>query len=675
MREIQFTKMPVRSRAGSSPIRGDDRRAGPKVLVTSPSIRSVENPFRRNSLGAVEAVKARARGDTITSSDMSSDNDVDPEILKRRQIHFAGQEEIIEHPDEAYSEKLEDEVEMEAAMADHAHPNDEDFISGFAGSALSSEFGVTAGSATLLDRVIGEALDSSPLTIEKMSNARKDASPKRHRALSPIPTMPQRPMSMVGATSLLSTMLKARKAAPANPLEKYAAFSGTSDAGTPLYIKIYVPSSSSKTPLDMPAVRESKDKDQPGPITVAQAIGLSLWRYTEEGCKPPLTGDKLSVNRWHLRMVDDGEVDFDFPPLGRDLPLTDFTSNNNRAAGFRGRSRSKPYDEFALVEATDAEFQGNEKQYPKYSIAGLEKEAEEKPHASVPNTPTSANPVTKTRNNPILGQPFSSALDYTSLTPADRPAVPTSHATPRMGASKTLRVRYVDLESSTRTTTLNTSTDSYIAEIMDSVCKKWGLDKGNFILKVSNSNIIAPHDRTVEALGNISELELVRRRFGLGPLSLTGSPGSSSPNAPLLVQNPPANAEKKGKKGRMLHPLAQQQDIIGGYYRRYHVTRKQSMSLTASSQRVLAFDHDYIHILPAETGRTLFESNAKTTSLSFNDVVGSKVSRRHPKAFRIVVLRGNDATEQKRYDFEAKNAQEAAEIVEEIKRNMMRYQV
>ncbi|WEW57092.1 Component of a membrane-bound complex containing the Tor2p kinase [Emydomyces testavorans] len=681
--QIKFTKMPVRNRAGSSPIRRSDRLEGPKVLITSPSIRSIENQYRRNSLGAVEAVKARARGDTITSSDMSSDNDLDPDVLRRRQIHFSGKEEIIEAPDETSSEKLEEEVELDTEMANRIHDNDDDSIAGSVGSALSSDFGVTAGSSTLLDRVaIGGGLgSSSPLAMRKIQIARdpRDVSPKKPRPLSPIiQSIPPRPISIVGATSLLSSMLQARKKAPVNPLEKYAAFSGKGDTATPLYIKIFVPSSSSPAvPIDMPAVRESKDKDQPGQITVAQTIGLSLWRYMEEGMKPPLQGDRLSVNRWHLRIVDDGEVDYDFPPLSRDRLLTDFTSNNNRAAAFRGRSRSKPYDEFALVEASDAEFKENEKHFPKYSIAASQ-EADENQHASVPPVPVPVNKgITNSRANPILGQPFPSALNDSSLTPADRPAVPTSHATPRMGVSKTLRVRYIDLESSTRTTTLNTSTDSYIAEILDSVCKKWGLDKGNFLLKVLGSNTIAPLDRTVEALGNISELDLVRRRFGIGPLSMTGSPGSSSPNAPLLIEpQNPSSVTKKGKRGgRMLHPLAQQQDVIGGYYRRYQVIRKQSMSLTASSQRVLAFDHDYIHILPAESGRTLFESNAKTTSISFNDVVGSKVSRRHPKSFRIVVLRGNEANEQKRYDFDAKNALEAAEIVEEIKKNMLHFQI
>jgi hypothetical protein len=431
----------------------------------------------------------------------------------------------------------------------------------------------------------------------------------------------------------------------------------------------------------MPLVRESTD-DHPGPVTVTEAIGLCLWTYIKEGLQPPIEGPKLNLNRWTLRMVEDGEVEYDFPPLGRNLPIVDFTSNNNRAAAVRGRSRSKPYDEFALVEATEAEFEENEKLYPKYSQASAPEDSTDvgQPVPTAANQPPVAankNTTMTTRVNPILGQPFSSALNDASLTPADRPSVPTYHATPRMGVQKTLKIRFINLEASTQVMTLNTSTDSYIAEILDSVCKRWGLDKGNYLLKVMGSNTVAPLDRTVEALGNITDLDLVRRRFGAGPLSLTGSPGSASPNAPLLVDNTTNAPTKKGKKSgpQMLHPLAQKQDLIGGYYRRYQVFRKQPMSFTASNQRVLAFDNDYMHIMPGESGKGVFDTSTKTRSISFNDVVGCKVSRRHPKSFRVVVLRGNEASEQKRYDFEARNTLEASEIVDEIKKNMAHYRI
>ncbi|EDN07357.1 conserved hypothetical protein [Histoplasma mississippiense (nom. inval.)] len=635
-----------------------------------------------------EVEGVREPRNTGPSSDMSSDNEAYGPAVRRRQIHFSNHEDVINPNDKPPSEKLDEEDELEAgSIEDAINDHDEDSIVESEGSVLSSEFGGTAGSGSLLDRV-GSLDSASPMISDKLplTLESQGSSPRKQKQTTTSPELnvlpPPRPISTVEPISLLSTALRARKKAPANPLEIYAALSGRGSNTTPLYINFFIPSSSQPDePLDVPIVRESKDLDHPGPVTVAQAIGLGLWRYMEERRKPPLEGEMLNVNRWNLRMIEDGEVDYDFPCLARGRPIIDFTSNNNRAPTARGRSRSKPYDEFALVKATAAEFAENEKQYPTPSADDVDE-----PEITLPiiqaNQDNAKNRMLG-RINPILGQPFSSALNDSTLTPADRPAVPTSYATPRMGVTKTLKVRYIDL-AATQTTSMNTSTDSYIAEILDSVCKKWGLDKGQYLLKVMGSNTVAPLDRTVEALGSITDLDLVRRRFGTGPLSITGSPVSVSPNAPLMVENTTSHSasSKKGKKGgsgtgggRMLHPLAHTQDLLGGYYRRYNVIRKQSMSFTASNQRVLAFDMDYMHIMPAETGKTLFESNSKTTSISFNDVVGSKVSRRHPKSFRVVVLRGNAASEQKRYDFEAKSAVEAAEIVEEIKKNMLQYHV
>ncbi|KAL4760076.1 Sin1 family protein [Aspergillus foveolatus] len=670
--EIKFPKVPVRIRAGSSPIRATDRQERPQVMVTHPSHTSMNSHYRTGSLGTAPSVSERPRRDTTTtttSSDMSSDHEIDMSApgYRRRQIHFSGHDHVIDLG-KASSDGLEQLDEQE-----------EDSDAGSVESALSSEFDATAGSASLLGAVgiTGGLNSSSPIALmHKLPHGPSSQTASPRKPKPPAPELqdlpPPRPISTVQPVSLLSTALNARAKAPANPVERFAVLSGKglTDA---LNIRLYVPfSSDPEEPLDLPLARESKLADQPAPVTVAEAIGLALWRYSEERRQPPIERDKLNVNRWTLRMVEDGEVEYDFPPLGRASAIADFTSNNNsRAGGMRGRSRGKQYDEFALVEASDSEFEENERLYPMYNVSAPAEEARDPAPAAAAAPASQPVPQTKTaRPNPILGQPFSSALNDNTLTPADRPAVPVSHATPRLGVSKTLKIRYTNLESSTQTTTLNTSTDSYIAEILDSVCKRWGLDKGNYLLKVMGSNTIAPLDRTVEALGNITDLDLVRRRFG--PQALTGSPVSSSPNAPLLVDNP-AVPTKKGKKSgqRMLHPLTQQQDLIGGYYRRYFVLRKQSMGFTTSLHRVLTFDNDYMHIMPADTGKN--GSDTKTRSISFNDVVGCKVSRRHPKNFRVVVLRGNDATEQKRYDFEARNSFEAEEIVGEIKKNMAQY--
>lgn len=619
--------------------------------------------------------KQRPRRDTTTSSDMSSDNEMDSSGFNQRQIEFSGQDQVIPHRGGRVGRKGVDDITEE--LNEEAEDSGAESV----GSALSSEFDATAGSGSLLDIDITGSLDSSsPVALmHKLPNdtGSQTASPRKSRTpaveLQDLP--PPRPISAIQPVSLLSKQLNARRKAPSNPFDQFAMVSGkgVDDA---LNIRIYVPSSSNPDmALDLPLVRLSKLTDQLAPVTVAEAIGLALWRYSEEGRTPQLERSRLTVNRWTLRMVEDGEVEYDFPALGHGSPITDFTSNNNRAVASRARTRGKPYDEFALVEASQAEFEENERLFPKFNLSSEESGDSSTTLTTPANQPIAPNKGGTTRQNPILGQPFSSALNDSTLTPADRPAVPISHATPRMGVSKNLKVRFINLEASTHVMTVNTSTDSYIAEILDTVCKRWGLDKGNYHLKVTNSNTIAPLDRTVEALGSMTDLDLVRRRFGAGPLSLTGSPGSASPNAPLLIDNnsgPPTKKSKKGEK-RMLHPLAQKPDLIGGYYRRYHVFRKQPMSFTATNYRVLTFDNDYMHIMPGDTGKTA--SDTKTRSISFNDVVGCKVSRRHPKSFRVVVLRGREANEQKRYDFEARNALEAVVIVDEIKKNMAHYRI
>ncbi|KAL2872731.1 Sin1 family protein [Aspergillus lucknowensis] len=669
--EIKFTKVPVRIRADSSPIRATDRQERPQVMVTSPSHPSISSHYRTGSLGTAPSVNERPRRDTTTtttSSDMSSDHDIDSSGLRRRQIQFSGHDQVI-GPSEIGKASSDGLEQLDEQI--------EDSDAGSVESALSSEFDATAGSASLFGGVgITGGLDSSsPIALmHKLPHGSgpQTASPRKPK--TPAPELqdlpPPRPISTLQPVSLLSKALNARKRAPSNPVEKFAVLSGKGLSDS-LNIRLYLPfSSDPEEPLDLPLARESKLADQPAPVTVTDAIGLALWRYSEERREPHIERDKLTVNRWTLRMVEDGEVEYDFPPLGRASAISDFTSNNNRAAGMRGRSRGKQYDEFALVEASDSEFEENERLYPGDTITGSAEETlDATATAAATLTSQGISQSKAPRPNPILGQPFSSALNDTNLTPADRPAVPVSHATPRLGVSKTLKIRFINLESSTQVTTLNTSTDSYIAEILDSVCKRWGLDKGNYLLKVMGSNTIAPLDRTVEALGNITELDLVRRRFGP---QLTGSPVSSSPNAPLMVEDPIVPSKKGKKSGqRMLHPLAQKQDLIGGNYRRYYVLRKQSMGFTTSLHRVITFDNDYMHIMPADTGK--HGSDTKTRSINFNDVVGCKVSRRHPKNFRVVVLRGNDATEQKRYDFEARNALEAVEIVDEIKKNMAHY--
>jgi hypothetical protein len=149
------------------------------------------------------------------------------------------------------------------------------------------------------------------------------------------------------------------------PFESFAPLSGQGDPN-PLMLRIWAPFATSTTkPFEVlirRSVHENEANDRQ--VTVADLIGLSLWRYSEEKIEPKISPEKLNVNRWTLRMVEDEEVDYDFPALERNKPIVAFTTVNNRAA--RSRSNAKAYDEFALVEATEEQFQQNQALTPHF---------------------------------------------------------------------------------------------------------------------------------------------------------------------------------------------------------------------------------------------------------------------------------------------------------------------
>ncbi|MCJ1245987.1 hypothetical protein MMC30_003191 [Trapelia coarctata] len=668
--QIKFAKMPVRTRAGSSPIRSLSIKDGPEVLITSPSRRSSDGRFRRGSLGAVEAVKQRARRDTATSSELSSENELDPSVFQRRQINpfrTSKNSNILaqqrEEDEEDFSQNPSDQIEE--ASGDES---DE--------TSLSSEFAETADSESLLDDV-HNPLNSSPLGNLPPGMTANPPSPRRTRT-TPTNTLqalpPPRPISTIQPISALGQAIRARQAKPNNPVEIFARYSGKG-ALNPLELRIYAPfTETPDKPFEVRLLRTVKDSDtgDTPQVTVADAIGFALWRYHEEGLQPAIPRNKLDSNRWSFLLCDEGEIEYDFPPLNRHSNMTDFTSHNNRPA--RLRTRGRAYDEFALVEACAKQYQLNQKETPKYTK--LFEELTEEPVES--NTPAAGSSNAETTIldggslDTVINKPFAFATRKQSASLADKPAIPTNYSTPRMGPPKMLKIHFTSLEAYSQTTSIEVTTDTYIAEVLDIVCRKWNLDKAHHFLRVTGTNTVAPLDRTVEAIGARTDLDLMRRRFAYeGAIGLTGSPGSSSPNAPLLLTT---DTPKKGKKGLLAaHPLSQKQDLWSNNsnYKKYTVVRKQPMSFTPSHQRTLLMDGDYMHILPGETGKTLFDTSTKTTTIPFSMIVGCKVSRRHPKTFRVIIFRERET---KRYDFEASNISESAEIVQEIRKGMEPFQ-
>lgn len=234
-------------------------------------------------------------------------------------------------------------------------------------------------------------------------------------------------------------------------------------------------------------------------------------------------------------------MDFDFPALGRTRPVTDFTSNNNRPQ--QRRARDKPWDELALVRATDEQFKENEDLTPQVQsgktpiIEPIRPPPERKEsEISIASTRTAIN--FNPARNPITGSSFApTAQRKESTVLLDLPAeAGKSHSTPRTGVAKTVTIHYTDVQAmSTQKVTITTTADTYIAELFDHACKKLNLEKATHVVKVHGTQTVAPTDRTVEALGDRLSLDLVRRRFigagaggADGVIGFSSSPGSSS---------------------------------------------------------------------------------------------------------------------------------------------------
>lgn len=701
--QIKFNKMPVRNRAGSSPQKSSQPEEV-SLVVTSPSRPPDSQGIRRGSLSAVDFYKQRPRRDTTTSSEFSSENDFDASAFRKQKVQnrqiknnqmFAAR--IEEEEQEDGDSDLEDEDVGEASDLS------DDFEEGTAGS--SSLLGMGAPLVTV--DTLEDSPAKEPPRIPPAVTPQSSTSPKRQRQQPPPPDLPRlptgRPISYVQPVSLLSKAFKGTAQKPEDPFRQFAQLSGKGESN-PLWIKIHAPfSTQSSKPFEVPLRRSTNEG---APITVAELIGLSLWRYAEEKREPPIKDTDMNVNRWTLRMVEDDEVDFDFPALARARPVSDFTSNNNRPP--MRRARDKPWDEFALVRATDEQFKENEDLTPQFTEQTATQSNTSLAVPPAPDRSQAATPLPMTRtssDNPALAAPsfipnanpitssFAPMARKNSAIPLlDAPAAQAPRSTPRNGVPKTVTIHYTDPQSfQTTLLPVPTTSDTYIAELFTMACQRLNLDKALYVLKVRGTQTVAPQDRTVEALGSRLSLDLVRRRFvgvgdGWGTHSGAGSPGSESPNAPLLLTTGTTPKQKSKKAFMGLQSSKSSTDInAAAIYglgnsagKRYLVIRRQPLSFAPSHPRILALDSEFMHIMPASSADALNANidagmappAGKTTSVHLSSVVGCKVSRKHPKVVRVLVYREKET---KRYDFEAGNKEESQEIAGVINRGMLRY--
>lgn len=631
--QIKFSKMPIRNRSGSSPMRSSNLRQSSTI---SP-VRATAAGARRGSQSQLEVVKERARRGTATSSEISSENEVDATAFQRQREAARNAAKASKVLQGQTNPKVGGLMRQPSALMEEEEADDSD------GSDTSSAFEGSIDSVSLLDTGEG-GINSSPTdpivgTVpRKLTRVPTMQSKPAPAVLEALP--PARPISTVQPKSLLSAAIKSMRTKAAMPFDSFAPLSGQGDPN-PLWVHIWVPFSTSATkPFEVLIrrnvhVNEANDRQ----VTVADLIGLSLWRYSEEKIEPKLTQKQLNVNRWTLRMVEDEEVDYDFPALERDRPVVAFTTTNNRAA--RSRSNSQPYDEFALVEATEEQFQLNQSVTPQFkqeatAAVGFFDDITPK-GTPMPYSPNLAAP--QGRLNLLTTM---SALRNEGL--ADSPSLGSPSqfpsAKPPGGIKKLLRINILSTDALPgQIVTLDVTTETYLADVLDIICKKRLLDKANHVLKLTGSGTVVLLDRTVESIGNRGDLDLCRRRFATdGPLTMSGSPSSSSPGVMLGIDKPDM---RKIRKGQLLgaHPLAQEaqrQDQLGSsHYRRYTVWRKQPMRFVGLNEKILAIDGEYLHIMPGSTGKTVFEGQGKTTTVHFSNVIGCKVSRRHPTAFKV----------------------------------------
>lgn len=495
--EMLFTKVPI-------PIRRDtgDSMHAPEVTITAPS--------RSNS----------RRSDIIRRSQTLSfhnfphfRNNLDPE--KKYYTNSSDDENVTLRPLPEQVRKNSSDAEVYMDARDLSPSGDETEA-----SESSTDFAQAVGSAAT-NTILGFDIDE-----EKTKSSPRKPIPHREPStghFNPIPLMTTNHVE--ASVSALTAMIKAkeRNSQEENHLaELYASFSGKGDL-KPLHLKIFRPTNEEPMkPIDV-VVRQD--------ATVAETLGFSLYRYWEEGRKPPLKKEECDANVWTLRIMEDvGVVDDDFPALERIRPISRFQ-----------------FDMFALVEATPDQIKQNVIETPTRVLKS--------PTLTTPTTPSTG--VTTPAITP-------------SQPPGGRPgAIRRGSGT---GKGVLLRIRlYPYVEEGAQSTMLEVTSDNYLSEVLDMICKKLHLDKQLYVLRLPGTSIMVPPSRRVESLQGRTELELIKKS-ALEALSVGTSTTPTSTGTSLTT-----TGHKKKKKLLLRSNLGDQSDLVTNASYQVHPTISDSL--------------------------------------------------------------------------------------------------
>ncbi|ORX94698.1 SIN1-domain-containing protein [Basidiobolus meristosporus CBS 931.73] len=416
--------------------------------------------------------------------------------------------------------------------------------------------------------------------------------------------------------SALSTLIQGKSENTVeNPFS--AEFSSVSGIGEPntMSIKIFLPHS--EEPLRPLEIVVKKD------ATVEQVIGFTLYRFCEEGRKP-LLDEKLSdVIHWSMRIVeDDGTIDEDFPALDRTRQISKFF-----------------FDQFAMCEATPAQVKVNERLRLKKPSREILRKIPSAQNLRRPSaTPTPVTNPTQTYNN--AGESAGAKLDSPQIPAAPPP--PSFHR---------LKVYFFSPTSTTLSTTIITSVRTTFMDIRSQVCRKWRLQKEDFILIIADTTTEIPLDKTVNDYQKVSELVLLNKGSALGVSAM-----SLKPNGEI---------NRRGDKPFSLSRSNIPENMDSSrFYKSFKVNRKTR--LLGLHERILDIIGDYIHILPSEN-RGRFDS-VKTANYKIRDILICKQSSKNRRKFKLVIDRG--LSDSKTYIFIGATVEETTEICNIIKHFM-----
>lgn len=499
--------------------------------------------------------------------------------------------------------------------------------------------------------------------------------------------------------SILSSMLQKQDSGPENPFAAfYAGIAGRAATVPSMTVDIYFPWAESRQPPSSSPPASGAISVHPKAkcmklnirkdATMEEVIGYGLYCYVEERWKPELDppGSSLSDSEreaktttigWTLMIVEDGEVDDDFPAIDQSLLLGKFGG-----------------DEFAICEATPNQIRQHRDAYANIArrtirpptttktlpkgVSGAGESVAAGPGAVDASQSTLAggakNGAGAIAGNTALASRLGVAGAGTQVTPGSLVNVQgtpifASGALSRsaLGSSSQsifLRVLVTPNPEVRYKTTLQVPSDMYLADVLEMICRKRHLSNvDEWALLVPDKSIVVPLDRTVESLQGNHDLALVRRS-SLGALGGTGALSSSStnPNASIFKRYSAAS-ERNAPSNQPKYTKALD---IAAAYKSYTVYRKSPMFGGRHNERSLTLNGDWLHIMPTD-----MKTFGKAASFHVSSVVACKLSSKLVNAFKLVVWR-ESPRDTKRYDFEAESPRIAAEIVREI--NLLRSQ-